>query len=215
MLSSIRTFGVTSITPFVFSICGCLLCALVTFSSSLAVLILGGDLSQPTSFEAGARSALMGSSPWILHLCKDLYYMFCEARTMLRKAAFKDPKDSLVLRLIREDPFSKTLFGEEVREKVHETCTKFRGTAFKWEHVLKLRPKGNQQKPADAAPSVPWKAGQDPQASTSGMGRGQNQKFRPHNRGRGGRGGQKFRGRGGNPSFTKKNRGHRGNRGGQ
>ena len=136
-----------------------LLSACVVYSQELAIVVLGDELKDRSSFEAGTRNVVTGLSAYTLQLCRGLMFSFCEARVNLRRAAFRDPDDSMCLRLVREDPYSKTLFGEEVVEDVEKECRKHRDKAFKWESLLAMKHPHQQQSNASqkAGPSAPWK----------------------------------------------------------
>ena len=129
-----------------------LLCALCLFATHLSVLTVFNQLKDLTTFEASVRNAVTGMSNFNLHLCRDLYFTFCEARTELRKSVFKEEKDSLAIRLIKEDPYSKSLFGDKVIESVQEEACKFRGKAFKWESILTMKRRFNAPKQPQPQP---------------------------------------------------------------
>ena len=123
------------------------------------------------------------------------------------KSAFKDPKETFSLRMIRASPYSKSLFCAKEQEAILKEFGKCSNRSLSWEKLLK---KSSEERVTAPKPGPSHQPKSKPQASfrggfsqnfakgkggpgkSSGAGSsGQGQKFRQHDnqkpsRGRGG-----------------------------
>ena len=173
-----------------------LLATLSLFSAELACHIVPGEIKSPSAFESSMRNRVGGFSGAVQFLCNNSFRQFAEARIELRRSAFKDPKESFSLRLIRASPFSKSLFCSDEIQLIRNEFGKCGNRSLSWEKLLKKGSSGDKASAPKQGPSHQPKPKSQPQfrgGFSQNFGRGKGGPGKSSRGGPSGRG-QKFRG---------------------
>ena len=117
------------------------------FSAKLTCWIVPGEIQSPSAFESSMRNKVGGFSGAVQFICNNAFRQFAEARIELQRSAFKDPKETFSLRMIRASPFSKSLFCAVEQDAILKEFGKCSNRSLSWEKLLK---KGSSEKKATA-----------------------------------------------------------------